>query len=292
MQSNARNFKLKLKKTSSKKNTIIIASGIILVMLILAVIFFWPGNRDKVIKTAGGEIVVKERPPLPTKPEISEVILSPDTPTSQDFIHAQPVLKHADMQFVKYSYQWYVNGDAVPDGKTNVLDRQYFKKGNTLYCRVKAVRGNIASETIDSDEIIIGNSPPFLSLTPIPAFDIPGEFRYTIHAEDPDGDSLTYRLLEPQDWDIIIDRKTGIISWFIDAAPVDTQDQVQPAPRPEDEDASSSRKNRSESEPESAVPAIPDSIQIVFEVSDSDGASATGSIELVLSSGRGSEVPK
>lgn len=288
MQKNARNFKLKLKKPSSKKNIIIIVSGIILVMLILAAIFFWPGDRERVIKTAGGEIIVKERPPLPTKPEIKEVLLSPNTPTSQDFIQAQPVLKHSDMKFVKYSYQWYVNGNVVSEVRGNLLDSKHFKKGDSVYCRVEAVRGKIASEPVDSDEIIIGNSPPFLSLTPIPAFDIPGEFRYTIRAEDPDGDSLTYRLLEPQDRGVILDRNTGVIRLYIDAAMADAQDE--PAPQPEDEEASSS--GQSKPEPESALPASPSSIQIVFEVSDSDGASITDSIELNLARGKGKETPK
>lgn len=288
IQEKGKNFNWKLKKTSSRKNTIIIVSGIILVMLILAVIFFWPGNRDKVIKTALGEIVVKERPPLPTKPEITEVRLTPDNPTSQDFIQAQPVLKHSDMKFVKYSYQWYVNGSVVSGASGNILDNKHFRKGNDVYCQVKAVRGKIASEPIKSDEINIGNSPPSLSLTPIPPFDIPGEFRYTINAEDPDGDPLTYRLLEPQDRSVDIDRKTGVIRWYIDAAMSDPQDE--PAPQPEDEEASSMGERRPEPKP--ALPAALNSVQIVFEVSDSDGAAITDSIELNLARGQGREIPK
>lgn len=289
MQSNARNFKLKLKKTSPKRNIIIAVSAVIVVMLILAAIFFWPTDRDKVIKIAGEEVVVKEKPPLPTKPEITGVQLTPGAPTSQDVIHAQPFLKHSDMKFVKYSYRWYVNGEFVPDAKGNILVNKYFKKGDNIYCRIKAVRGNIASEPVDSDEIRIGNSPPFLNLMPVPPFDIPGEFRYTINAEDPDGDALTYRLLEPRDRDVIIDGKTGMIKLFIDAAAADAQDE--PAPQPEDEDASASGERRPEPETESTLPAAPNAIRIAFEVSDSDGASVTGSIELILSGGKGSEVP-
>ena len=296
MQEKARNFKFTLKKTSRRRNTIIAVTGIILVMLILAAIFFWPKDRDRVIKTAGGEIeiLVKERPPLPTKPEMTEVQLAPGAPTSQDFIYAQPVLKHPDMKFVKYSHQWYVNGETVRDVRNNVLDRKYLKKGDAVYCRVKAVRGSIAAEPTDSDEVNIGNSPPFLNLMPVPPFDIPGAFRYTIRAEDPDGDPLTYRLLEPLDRGIVIDRNTGVIRWYIDEAPADPQGQDEPAPRPEDEEASSSDRRKPEPAPEmeSAVPAIPSSIQIAFEVSDSDGASVTGSIELNLTGGRGSEIPK
>jgi hypothetical protein len=291
MQEKARDFKFTLKKTSPRKNTIIAVTGIILVMTILAVIFFWPTDRDK--KTTGGRISVKEKPPLPVTPEITGVQLDPPDPTSQDFIHAQPVLKHPDMQFVKYSYQWYVNGDAAPDGRNNALDRQYFKKGDAVYCRVKAVRGKIEAKPIDSDEVNIGNSPPILNLLPVPPFDIPGEFRYTINAEDPDGDPVTYRLLAPLDRGVVLDGKTGVIRWYIDEAPADAQGQDEPPPRPEDEGASSSdRRKPPEPEPESALPAIPSSITIIFEVSDSDGASVTGSFELNLTRERGSEVPK
>lgn len=285
MQEKARNFKFTLKKTPSRKNTIIVVSGVILVMIVLAAFFFWPKDR---VKTARGEILVKERPPLPIKPEIREVQLTPSDPTSQDIIHAQPVLKHPDMKFVKYSYQWYVNGNTVSDTRGNSLDNKHFKKDDEVYCRIKAVRGKIAAEPIDSDEINIGNSPPFLKLMPVPPFDIPGEFRYTINAQDPDDDPLTYRLLAPQDRGVVIDRKTGVIRCFIDAAAADTQDE--PAPQPEDEDVSSS--GQSKPDPDSTLPAAPNTIHIAFEVSDSDGASVTGSIELSLSRGMGSEVPK
>jgi hypothetical protein len=193
------------------------------------------------------------------------------------------------MLFVKYSYQWYVNDNAVPDGKTNILDRQYFKKGDAVYCRIKAVRGKIEAKPIDSDELNIGNSAPILNLLPVPSFDVPGEFRYTINAEDPDGDPLTYRLLAPLDQGIVLDRKTGVIKWYITEAPISQDKQGEPpAPNPEDESASSSDERRPE--PEADLPAIPDSIQIIFEVSDSDDASVTGSIELNLA--KGSEVPK
>lgn len=292
MQKNARNFKLKLKQTSPKRNIIIIVSGIILVMLILAAIFFWPKNRDKVIKIAGGEIVVKERPPLPVKPVIAKVELDPLAPSSLDFIQAQPVLKYPDMMFVKYSYQWYVNGDAVRDGKTNVLDRQYFKKGDAVYCRIKAVRGKIEAEPIDSDEINIGNSPPILNLLPVPSFDVPGEFRYTINAEDHDGDPLSYRLLAPLDRGVVIDRQTGLIKWYIDVSMINTQEEPA-APstlNPQDESASSSGNRGSQQEMDSESPPLANSVTIIFEVSDTEGASVTGSIELNLA--KGSEVPK
>jgi hypothetical protein len=290
MQSNARNFQLKLKKTAPKRNIVIAVSAVIVVALILAAIFFWPRDRSKVLKVAGGEVVVKEKPPLPKNPEITEVRLTPPAPTSQDSILAQPVLKYPDMKFVKYSYQWYVNGDSVSEVKGDMLENKYFKKGDTVFCRIGGIRGKIAADPVDSDEIRIGNAPPHLNPMPVPVFDIPGEFRYTINAEDPDGDPLTYRLLDPQEPGASINSKTGMIKLFIDAAAAEPQEE--PQLQPEDEEASSQGDRKSEPESEPASPAGPNTIRIAYEVSDTDGASVTGSIELILSKGTASEIPQ
>jgi hypothetical protein len=130
------------------------------------------------------------------------------------------------------------------------------------------VRGKTEAKPTDSDKVTIGNSPPIINLISIPPFDVPGEFRYNITAEDPDGDTLTYRLLEPLDRGIVIDRKSGVLKWYITEAPT-------------------AEDNQGEST-ESDIPAIPGSIKIVFEVSDSDDATAIGSIDINLA--KGSEV--
>jgi hypothetical protein len=272
--------KQKVKENLMKRNTII-AIIVIILAIILVIIFSWSKDSNKASR---GRIFIKEKPPLPVKPVITKVELVPAEPSSLDFIQAKPVLKDRDMLFVKYSYQWYVNDNPI-GGSDTVLDRKYFKKGDDVYCRIKAVRGKIEGEPVDSDEVTIRNSPPMANLLPIPDFDVPGEFSYTINADDPDGDSLTYRLLEPLDRGIIIDKKTGLIRWYITGAPA-TENQDQPTPRPEDENNPGSKRPEPE---EIDSTAIPPSIMIIFEISDGDD-SVQGSIELNLE--KGSEIPK
>lgn len=282
------NWNVKVPEKKPRRKKIIIAAGGIIIIILAAIIFSWTKDKAKNKVITIGEISVEEKPPLPTIPEIKDVKIEPEKPNSQDFLHATPVLKYPDMQFVKYSYQWYVNGDAVSaaEGKKNSLDRKYFKKGDDVYCRVKAVRGKIEAKPVDSDKVNIGNSPPVMNLLPVKPFSVPGEFRYTIKAEDPDGDPLTYKLLEPRDRGITIDRNTGLIKWYLTAAPA-PDDMTEPAPRPEDEGASAERRPEPEDTDLSATPGF---VTIIFEVTDNDDASTKGSIDLNLA--QGSEVPK
>lgn len=287
------NWQVKVPEQSSKKKKIIIAAagiiGIIIVLVLLGV--FFTGNKDKQ-KKINIDITAKakEKPPLPTKPEMTDVQLEPNKPTSMDFIHALPILKYADMKYVNYSYQWFVNGDVVSDVdvKENVLDRKYFKKGDNIYCRVKAVRGKVEAGPIESDSVKIGNAPPILNFITVKPFDVPGEFRYNIKATDPDGDPLTYRLLAPLDQGITIDEKTGLIKWYISEAPV-SESLDQSAYIPENEGASAAERPK---EPEKDPSAIPSSISIVYEVSDNEDASVKGSINLNLTSKGGTEISR
>ena len=282
------NWNIKVPKDNSKKKKIIIAAAgiIIVIALILSGIFF-PWGKDKYKKISNviaAKAKEKEKPPLPTKPEMKAVQLEPKAPTSLDFVHALPILKYPDMEYVNYSYQWYVNGDAVsaPDGQRSTLDRTNYKKGDKVYCRVKAVRGKVEVEPMESNSVKIGNSAPVLKFVSVKPFDVPGEFQYNIEAADPDGDLLTYRLLAPLDRGITIDGKTGLMKWYITEAPV-TESMDQPAYLPENESAPAAAESSKEAEQDSS--ATPTSIAIIYEVSDSENASVKGSITLDLTKG-------
>jgi hypothetical protein len=237
-----------------------------------------------------------EKPaPLPLKPEIAKVEIDPPAPTSSDFIRAEPVLKHPKMRFVNYTYRWFVNNEAVVDGDKKLLDKTQFKKGDSVYCLVKAVRGRYRSEEVESDEIVIGNSPPVINLAPVSAFEIPGEFRYRINAVDPDGDALSYTLLEPQNREIFLDPETGTISWNITEQMRDElEDRFEPTGSTStggsEEEESAPASSTEESEKRTAPAKIEEKptpyVKIIFQVTDADGLAATASITVNLLEGR------
>jgi hypothetical protein len=216
------------------------------------------------------------------KPKITNVLIDPKEPIASSYIRAIPKLKNpAGAPYVKFSFQWYVNGDPVPGANSQKLEEKNLKKGDTIYCRVTASRGKFASKEVKSDKVSIGNSPPVINYTEVQPFKVPGQFRYHIKAVDPDGDKLTYRLLTPSDQDIYIDPETGEIQWYIAQAP------TAPGAAGEEKDYRSvGGEEETAGESEEKKPGPPPTIvKIVFEVLDSDGAKAQSSISLDLAKG-------
>ena len=263
---------------------------IIAVTLLIAVTFSCSKDEKK------PDVKKAEKPaPLPVKPEISKVAIDPPAPTSSDFIRAEPVLTHPKMRFVDYTYRWFVNNEAVVDGDKKLLDKTKFKKGDSVYCLVKAVRGRYQSEEVESDEIVIGNSPPVINLAPVSAFKTPGEFRYRINAVDPDGDALSYTLVEPQNREIYLDPETGTISWNItEQMREELEERFEPTGSTStggsEEGESAPDPSAGESEKRTArakIDAKPTpNVKIIFQVTDADGLSTTASITVNLLKGR------
>jgi hypothetical protein len=90
-----------------------------------------------------------------------------------------------------------------------------------------------------------------LRLPPVENFPVPGEISLQAAASDADNDPLTYEVLAPLDQGIVIDPKTGLLTWKIDA---DT------------------------------VGRLGESIEIKLAVSDGEGEKVTGTITLRFTS--------
>jgi hypothetical protein len=222
-------------------------------------------------------------------PALLKVSISPEEPSAVGNLRAVPTLKDPKRQNVVYKCKWFVNDDEIKDETDKSLDAKYYKKGDRVYCEMVASRGIHKSETLESKSVTIGNSNPVITLDAIHPFRVPGKFEYAINATDPDGDRLSFHLVEPVDKGINLDPDTGLISWEIREIPGQNQDSGNPI-KPEDEKSAGSGNSKKESgnaEPENELTPV---VKIVFEVRDSDGATATASLMLNLE--RGSEVPQ
>lgn len=267
----------------------------LLLILLIVVIFFHRDDRGKG-KTGPGKGKVI---PALANPEIDKVELDPPAATASDFIRAVPVLKNPEVRFVTFTYRWFVNGDAVVGGDKKLLEKNQYKKGDSVYCLVNAVRGRYRSKEVESNEIVVGNSPPVIIYVPIAGFEIPGEFKYKIVAEDPDGDPLTYTLLEPQNTGIHLDPETGDMSWYIDEKMREVLEGKDEAIESSGQGTGSSEEEESAGSRESKV-APPEPVKeeekptpyvrIVFQATDPDGAAAVGSININLLQGK--EIPR
>ncbi|MGE5341191.1 MAG: hypothetical protein ACM3SY_06880 [Candidatus Omnitrophota bacterium] len=201
------------------------------------------------------------------RPVIKDVRIDPSDPRSIDFIRAVVVLEiPAMIRDVTFKYRWFVNGDEITENTSVLLDKKYYKKLDSVYCRVTAIKGKMESDSVESKEVKIKNSEPVIIFTMVPSFSVPGEFRHRIRAEDPDRDTLTYRLVSPLNVGIRIDARTGYIYWFISEKPDPNP------PTQEETDTGAALK-------------LPPVITIIYEVSDTEGASQRGSIDLNLVNG-------
>jgi hypothetical protein len=184
---------------------------------------------------------------------IQAVTFQPEAPTVLDDVTAQPELADPGLKDIKFRYQWFVNGKEVLGIYGATLENTYFKKGAWLYCRVQAVSGEGESEWFKSYAIRVLNSLPVLRLAPLADFSIPVELSYQAAASDADDDALTFELLAPLDQGIVVDPKTGLLSWNINA---DTLNR------------------------------LGETIEIKLAVSDGEGEKVTGTITLQLTSNK------
>ncbi len=248
----------------------------ILIVLMLCVSYCSSDNNGEQNKKAG------KRPTL--KPKIARVDIDPLKPISTDIIRAIPRLASVRSKDYQFTYKWFVNDEAIEGTPGKLLEKKYYKKGDTVFCRVTVRRGKGKTEEAESPKITVGNAPPLIHRQAIPVFPIPGEFRYSIMAEDPDGDSLSYRLLAPLDKGIVVDSATGLMQWNVDVSLEDFEENPEPPTRPEEEGTTPSTKPPKKEKPSPIV-------KILYEVRDADGATSVSDITLNLAEGV-TEIPQ
>jgi hypothetical protein len=178
---------------------------------------------------------------------IKTINFIPAAPTVLHDIIAIPVLADSGLENVNFQYQWFVNNKEVPAATSALLGKVNFKKGALLYCQVKAVSLAGESSWFKSAIIRVNNALPVLNLAPVPAFSVPGIFRYKINASDPDNDELTFMVTAPENEGISLEVESGLLTWKIDR---------------------------------NTVKRLGEAIPINFAVIDNDGGKTSGSITL------------
>ncbi len=145
-------------------------------------------------------------------PRITSLIVDPSTEvTVKDRITASARAEDPDDDFLEYTYTWLVNGRLTrQDG--NELDPRHFKRGDRIEVEAVASDGEDESDPVISPPLTVVNSAPRILSSPA-GFDERGGFRYTVRAEDPDGDRhFRYRLLEGPAG-MTVHRLSGVLAW-------------------------------------------------------------------------------
>ena len=119
--------------------------------------------------------------------------------------------RDADGDSIRFSYRWILNGEET-DENDEYFPMDRLVAGDRLQVQVTADDGVAQSVPLRSGSIEIGNRAPEIVSRP-PRPDATGRFRYSIQAEDPDGETDLVFTLERGPEGMSIDSKSGLVTW-------------------------------------------------------------------------------
>jgi hypothetical protein len=114
---------------------------------------------------------------------------------------------------VSFRYVWSINGEKLLCEDSPVLPGDRFRKGDRISLKVIPFDVEGEGRVFKGREFSIPNAPPLFVSSPPLKFKA-NSYSYDAHAEDPDGDILTYSL-ESAPLGMSIDNRRGSIRWQI-----------------------------------------------------------------------------
>ena len=203
-----------------KRGTTKIFASMVGIALISGVIAYWGFNSDTVVSKTNKELQVKNT----INKSTSEPGVAP-VEKQRIFTHgaknAKLQLEHVDGQDVlkvliqdkppegiSWVYEWSKNNEPLGKGETV---RGSFKRGDNVSVKILPFDGeNYGAAKLLTTEI--KNSVPRVTEGQSATFN-DKNLTYQIKATDPDGDTLTYSLVEATPG-VNIDQKSGVITWL------------------------------------------------------------------------------
>lgn len=131
--------------------------------------------------------------------------------TAGGAVSVRPLVEDPDGDPISFAYTWWVNGATVAETGP-ALSTENLRRGDAIRVRVVARDGEEESNAIQSPEIEVVNAAPVIVSEP-GATGSDGVFRYTVHAEDADGDrGLRFSLARAPEG-MTVAPATGDIQW-------------------------------------------------------------------------------
>jgi len=173
---------------------------------------FNKGQEVSVTVRSGGASSAAKTVIVNAPPVVDSVVFMPAILSGGADITAEAVGHDPDDDFITYKYQWFVNGEELYMETGPVLGREHYMAGGAVTLKVTPFDGEAQGEAFTSKPEYVRNAPPRFTSVP------PGSFKsrvysYKVEAIDPDGDSLTYKLVKAPKG-MTIDN-TGLITWPI-----------------------------------------------------------------------------
>ena len=151
-------------------------------------------------------VAIKNSPPV-----VSSIALSPLPAYPGDSITAAPNSTDWDRDGITYAYRWEVNNNKV-DGAVNAqFNTTGLKKKSFITVTITPTDGLEQGQPVRSDSLVLSNRPPEVTSVPPSGLEN-GMYTYQVSAQDPDGDPLTFSLVNSPEG-MTIDRSSGLIRW-------------------------------------------------------------------------------
>lgn len=128
-------------------------------------------------------------------PDIKSLEIGPDEPRASEAFWAKATLSAGASAFTDIEYTWYVNGSEVLGVTKDRLtpEKGRYVKKDRVHVSVTALDEKGKMATLTSDEIQIANATPTITRDLSKAAGLDG---IRLKAEDPDGDRLTWSIVE------------------------------------------------------------------------------------------------
>jgi len=153
-----------------------------------------------------GPIIISNTPPL-----IKSARIVPDNPKYGTDLHVNVIGFDTDNDDISYIYKWYVNDNMVSED--SILRGDNIKGGNRIYAIIIPYDDFSKGQSVKTTTIAVVNSAPIITSSP-PTHLTGGKFIYQVKAEDPDGDPITFSLVDPPKG-ASIDSKNGTVEYTV-----------------------------------------------------------------------------
>lgn len=150
---------------------------------------------------------------LNSLPVLQEVKIEPRIASASEELKAVVKGVDQDGDFIYYTYRWEKNGMIMPEEDKEVLQRNRFKKGDSIAVTVTPDDREVVGAPKKSEAIIVSNSPPIIVSSPPTSIE-KSTYLYQVKANDPDNDPVTF-VLKSGPKGMEIDKNTGLVRWEI-----------------------------------------------------------------------------
>ena len=173
----------------------------------------WDG-RSEGIAAQSSPVKIGNNPP-----RVTAVKLVPEELKAGQSVHAEVEGFDKEEDSIRYDYEWYINDQPIDGNNGEELDGSLIHSSDRVAVKVTPSDSFSQGAPKLSPTVVVTNQPPEItSLPPTQAEE--GKYVYQVIAKDPDGDPLSYHLVEAPP-EMSLDAASGLLEWEMKTPPAE-----------------------------------------------------------------------